>query len=70
MKYIAFLHDGELLLANRTQGGFAATLVLPRSGGRFLRHADYYFSSMPASFQVDGRLLAVFVKAVGCVDTC
>ena len=30
VKDIALLHGGELLLANRPQGGLSATLVLPR----------------------------------------
>ncbi|MDP3192443.1 ATP-binding protein [Rhodoferax sp.] len=31
VKDIALMHNGELLLANRPQGGLAATMVLPRS---------------------------------------
>ena len=31
VKDVALLHGGELILANRTQGGLSATLVLPRT---------------------------------------
>jgi signal transduction histidine kinase len=40
VKDIALLHGGELILANRPQGGFSATFALPRTRAQITGRAD------------------------------